>query len=90
MDQWYKQLAKPSWAPPAGIFGPVWTILYIGIFFTFGAAVNMFAKSQITWTVILPFFLNSVFNLAFIPLQFRLRNNNPALLDVFMVLLTLI
>lgn len=90
MDQWHKQLAKPSWAPPAWLFGPVWTILYIGIFFTFGAAVNMFAKSQIAWTVILPFFLNIVFNLAFIPLQFRLRNNNLALLDVFMVLLTLI
>lgn len=24
----YAQLAKPSWAPPAGVFGPVWSVLY--------------------------------------------------------------
>ena len=25
----YNELVQPSWAPPAGAFGPVWTILYI-------------------------------------------------------------
>jgi translocator protein len=25
----YGALVKPGWAPPAGIFGPVWTVLYI-------------------------------------------------------------
>ena len=24
----YAQLDKPTWAPPAGIFGPVWSLLY--------------------------------------------------------------
>ena len=24
----YARLARPSWAPPAGAFGPVWTMLY--------------------------------------------------------------
>ncbi len=29
--QVYPQLAKPVWAPPAGLFGPAWTVLYATI-----------------------------------------------------------
>jgi translocator protein len=25
----YEQLARPSWAPPASVFGPVWSVLYL-------------------------------------------------------------
>jgi tryptophan-rich sensory protein len=25
----YERLAKPSWAPPASVFGPVWSVLYV-------------------------------------------------------------
>ena len=25
----YGQLARPGWAPPASLFGPVWTVLYL-------------------------------------------------------------
>jgi tryptophan-rich sensory protein len=27
----YATLDKPHWAPPAGLFGPVWTLLYISM-----------------------------------------------------------
>lgn len=26
---WYRTLARPAWAPPGWIFGPVWTLLYL-------------------------------------------------------------
>jgi tryptophan-rich sensory protein len=29
--QVYRDLEKPAWAPPAGVFGPVWTGLYTAI-----------------------------------------------------------
>jgi translocator protein len=25
----YQQLSRPEWAPPAWIFGPVWSVLYL-------------------------------------------------------------
>ncbi len=90
MKLWYKQLKKPFWAPPGKLFGPVWSILYVGIFITFAAAVYLFIKSQISLLTLLPFILNLMFNLAFTPLQFKLRNNKLALLDILLVLITLI
>jgi tryptophan-rich sensory protein len=29
--QTYGRLRKPAWAPPAAVFGPVWSLLYTGI-----------------------------------------------------------
>lgn len=38
---WYQQLIKPAWAPPAWLFGPVWTVLYIIIAVSFGYAAYL-------------------------------------------------
>jgi translocator protein len=27
--EFYRQLVLPAWAPPAWVFGPVWTVLYV-------------------------------------------------------------
>jgi benzodiazapine receptor len=27
----YKELFRPEWAPPPGVFGPVWTVLYLAM-----------------------------------------------------------
>jgi tryptophan-rich sensory protein len=90
MNQWYIQLKKPLWSPPSKIFGPVWSILYLGIIVSFGYSAYMLMRSQISWIVFLPFILNIVFNILFTPLQFRLRSNILALLDILLVLSTLI
>jgi benzodiazapine receptor len=87
---WYSQLIKPTWAPPSWLFGPVWTFLYAIIAVTFGTVFYQAFTKQISWIVALPFALNLVFNFAFTPLQFGLKNNLLAAADVILVLLTLL
>lgn len=87
---WYSQLIKPSWSPPAWIFGPVWTILYVLIAVSFGKVFLMVWQKKINFMVALPFILNLIFNFAFTPLQFGLKNNFFAAVDILLVLGTLI
>lgn len=87
---WYSMLKKPSWAPPNWLFGPVWTVLYVIITVTFGTVFYKTFKGQLSWLVALPFALNLVFNFAFTPLQFGLKSNLLAAIDILLVLGTLI
>lgn len=87
---WYSQLIKPEWAPPAWIFGPVWTALYIVIAISFGAVFYKFFKKEIGPKTVAPFILNLVFNFAFTPIQFGLQNNWLAMIDVLLVWTTLV
>jgi benzodiazapine receptor len=87
---WYSQLIKPSWSPPSYVFGPVWSVLYILIFISFGKVFMLLYQKQISFAVALPFILNLVFNFLFTPLQFGLKNNLFAAIDILLVLITLI
>lgn len=87
---WYAALAKPSWAPPSWLFGPVWTVLYAIIAVSYGYVAYMFLQKRISFWVLLPFGLNLVFNALFTPVQFGLRSNWLASADIILVLVTLI
>ena len=87
---WYADLIKPSWAPPTFLFGQVWSILYLLIFLSFGMVFYQAIVGKIPWLVTLPFVANLVFNLAFGPLQFGLRNNLLASIDIVLLWLTLV
>ncbi len=88
--EWYQKLIKPSWAPPSWLFGPVWTFLSILIAVSFGKVFLMAYKKEVAFIVALPFILNLIFNLVFTPIQFGLRNNLLAAVDIVLVLATLV
>jgi tryptophan-rich sensory protein len=89
-SDWYSQLIKPTWAPPIWLFGPVWTALYAIIAVSFGTVFYKALTKQIPWIVALPFALNLFFNFIFTPIQFGLKNNLLASLDILLVIGTLI
>lgn len=86
---WYSQLIRPTWSPPAWLFGPVWTVLYAIIAISFGTVFYKVFTKQIPWMVALPFALNLFFNFFFTPIQFGLKNNLLASLDILLVFTTL-
>ncbi len=87
---WYAQLDKPFFAPPATVFGPVWTVLYVIIAISFGYVLWQCLKRRMSWSVFTPFALNLVFNAAYTPIQFGLKNNMLASIDILLVLGTLV
>ncbi len=89
-EPWYAQLIKPAWAPPAWLFGPVWSFLYILIIISFGTVLIRVMNKQYLPLLALPFALNLILNMAFTPLQFSLRSNLLASLDILLVLGTLV
>jgi len=90
MQDWYAQLLKPPFAPPPWLFGPVWSVLYLIILFSFGYVFFKVLGKEWPYAVALPFVINLVANLSFTYFQFGLRNNWLALVDILVVLFTIV
>jgi len=85
----YAQYKKPKWAPPAWLFAPVWSVLYLLIAASYGVVFYLYLAHELPLMVALPFALNLIFNFAYTPLQFGLRRYALATADILLVLATL-
>jgi tryptophan-rich sensory protein len=88
--EWYQSLIKPSFAPPSWIFGPVWSFLYLIIFSSFGYTIKLVLDRKIPRIILVPLAVNLLFNFLFTPLQFGLKSNILAAIDILIVLGTII
>ena len=87
---WYEELAKPAWAPPAPVFGIVWSILYPIIIIAYGYVVYRVVRGEVPMTLLAPILINAAANVAFTPIQIGLRNLWLAEVDIIMVLVTIV
>jgi tryptophan-rich sensory protein len=65
-------------------------VLYAIIAVTFGSVLLRVWRGELPPSIALPFVLNLVFNFAFTPLQFGLKSNLLASIDILLVLVTLV
>ena len=80
-DEWYRQLAKPTWTPPDAIFAPVWTILYL---FMATAAWLVWKRHGVAGAVVplALFLLQLALNAAWSWLFFGRRHPQAAFVDI--------
>jgi translocator protein len=87
---WYSQLAKPAWTPAPGTIGLIWKILYPIILISFGFVFYQAFRGDVPWRVAVPFIINLVANLLFMPIFGGLRNLPLAALDIGIVWATIL
>lgn len=80
---WYNSLTKPPLTPPASVFSPVWTILYITIF----VALFLYIKSpsENKKEGYYYFAAQLILNLLWSPIFFGLMNMTLALVDIILM-----
>jgi tryptophan-rich sensory protein len=88
--EWYNSLAKPSWTPAPATIGLIWTILYPIILISFVFVFFKSFRGRIPRTVVVPFAINLVANLLFMPIFSGLRILPMAAVDIVIVWATII
>ncbi len=86
LDPWYAELQRPSWNPPASVFGPVWTFLYFLIAVA-GWLLFISKKSEFRNRALLFYFLQLLFNLLWSFLFFYFQSPLLGLIDILLLTL---
>lgn len=86
--EWYASLAKPAWNPPAWVFGPVWTTLYLAM------AVAVWRVGRPGWSgqrraALACFLLQLALNAAWTPVFFGLHAPGIALVVIVALFLAI-
>lgn len=75
---WYGDLVKPLFSPPAWVFSPVWIILYITIAISF--LIILFKRSELSKSdSIMWFIVQIILNIVWTPVFFGMKNITLAL-----------
>jgi len=84
IDGWYRTIQKPAWTPPDGLFGPVWTVLYVTIAIA-GWLVWRHRSAPGGGAAMTLWCVQLALNLAWSPLFFGLRSPGLGLVDIVLL-----
>ncbi|HET9452169.1 MAG TPA: TspO/MBR family protein [Aggregicoccus sp.] len=82
VGSWYPTLQRPSWNPPAWVFGPVWTTLYVLMGVAAWWVWRAAAPEQAKRRAALLFWAQLALNVLWSFLFFGLRSPGLALLEI--------
>lgn len=85
---WYADLVKPSWTPPAWVFGPVWTVLY-GMMAVAVWLIWLERRQRSIAAPIALFAAQLLFNTAWSPLFFGMQRPDLAFADIVLLWMAL-
>lgn len=89
VQSWYPALAKPDWNPPAWVFGPVWTALYVLMGLAAGAIWSM-ASSRDRNVALTVYGVQLALNIAWSFLFFGMRNPGAAFAEIVALWLAIV
>lgn len=82
---WYDELAKPAWTPAPSTIGLIWAILYPIIILSFSVVFVQGFRRRLPGIVVIPFILNLIANLLFMPFFSGMRSICLATIDIVIV-----
>ena len=88
-DAWFVALNKPTWQPPAWVFAPVWTLLYVLMACSLALLIRSPANAMRRLALTL-FVVQLALNAAWTPLFFGAHSPQLALLAICLLWLVLI
>lgn len=90
VDDWYQTLQKPSFTPPGGVIGIVWTILFLLVGISLYIVWNKFPQNKNSKQALIIFGIQLVLNILWSAFFFGLRNPLLAFIEILVLGLAII
>lgn len=90
LSDYYLALNKPSFMPPAWLFGPVWTVLYTMMGVAFAIVWDKNSDKKASSAAMTIFGVQFFFNLIWTPLFFLMRQEEAALVVIIILIFLII
>jgi benzodiazapine receptor len=87
---WYDGLKKPRWKPPDWAFGPVWTVILILAATSAALAWDAAAGTGGRPAILAVLIVNSILNIAWSGIFFKMKRPDWALIEVAMLWLSIV